>query len=113
MAGWLAKRLGYGIYGIVDIDNPETAPTVTATVIVPTAGTFTRILTGQFKDNEEVRLDKPAFYLNSFEYVGIALVGSSIEDDVWDVVRVEWLNNRKIGILFRSAISWADRAVGW
>lgn len=51
------------------------------------ADLFTRILTNQFEDNEEVRYDMPDTQVNTWAYIGVAKAGSSILDPVWACMR--------------------------
>lgn len=113
MAGWLAKNLGNGLFGLIDIDNPNQSPSVTAQVTVPPADTFTRILNGQILNTEELRLEKPAVYDGTFEYVGLAIAGSDIADPVWSVVRTTWVYKCRTRIEFRSGVAWIDKHLGW
>ncbi len=71
---------------------------------------FTRILTGQIKDNEVLLFDRPSNFLNSYEYVGLSEIGSSRSANDWYVVRATWVNNRKIAMSFLGAIAWNLRA---
>lgn len=113
MPGWLVSRLGYGKYGLIDSDNPDRAPTVTATVAAPNFDTFTRILQEQIKNTEEVRFDQPQTYNNTFEYIGIAPAGSLTSDFVWGIIRVSWVMNKKIRIQFQDNVAWDNRTQGW
>lgn len=74
---------------------------------------FTRILTGQIYDNEEVRMDKPESYNNGFEYCGVAELGSDPSLPVWNCIRCTWMNNRKVRMQYRSNIIWNNRSGGW
>lgn len=91
----LQSRLGYGRVGDVELDS------------------FTRLLTNQIFDNEEVRLDKPLSWDNTYEYVSLALAGSSIDDPVWDCIRRTWVNNRCVRMQYQPNIAWSNRANGW
>ena len=113
MAGWLMYRLGYGQMAIVDPENPDNPPSVTATVSAPVYDTFTRIMQGQIENTEEMRRDAPVSFVGSFEYIGVATAGSNTGALVWDVVRVTWSGNKKVRYQFRENIAWDDRALGW
>lgn len=113
MAGWLTKRLGNGLWGTIDIDNPDSPPSVTATVTLTSNQSFTRILNGQLNDTEEMRLEKPMSYGMGFEYVGVGPNGANTADLVWNVVRCEWIDSKKTRIQYRNNIAWDDRAIGW
>ena len=91
----LQTRLGYGQTGVIELDA------------------VTRILNGQFYDNEEVRIDRPTLFDNAFEYVAVAPDGSKTSDPVWYCIRCTWVNNRKTRLQFRENIAWDDRAQGW
>lgn len=91
----LSIREGYGKSYIIEVSD------------------FTRILKGEFEDNEEVRIDRPVDWTDGYEYVGVAPAGSSPNDTVWSCLRCKWLNNRKERIQFRSDIAWSNRTQGW
>lgn len=113
MAGWLIRRLGNGMFALIDAVDPDNSPTVTASVTSPSFDTFTRILQGQINDNEEIRCEKPMSYALGYEYVGLGPDGANTADPVWDVVRVEWVSSKKTRMQYRADISWDDRAIGW
>ena len=113
MAGWLMARLGYGHFAIIDPENPDNPPSVTAAVTAPNYDTFTRIMQGQYNNNEEVRFEVPTSYMNNYEYVAVAPVGSLPTEPVWSCVRCEWVNNKKTRLQFRQSVSWIDRSIGW
>lgn len=94
MTGLTFNREGYGNYKL-ELDS------------------FARILNGHIYNTEEVRFERPQNYLNSFEYVGLAPLGSLPTDPVWDCVRCSWVNNRKIRMQFQAKIPWETRSVGW
>ena len=91
----LQTHLGYGKVGVIEMD------------------TFTRILMGKIYDTEEIRKDSPTDYGNGFEYIGVAPLGSNINDPVWFCVRCTWVDSRKVRYQFREFISWTDRQQGW
>ena len=109
MAGWLIKRLGNGLFGLVDVDNPINAPAITATISVPNYDAFTRLLQGQINNNEEIRRE----FTSAAEYVGLALTGSLTSNLVWNVVKKTLINNHTIRLQFQTGISWDDRTLGW
>ena len=74
---------------------------------------FTRLLKGEIYDTEEVRKESPSDYSNGFEYVGVALSGSSIYDPVWNCCRCTWESFKKTRIQFRKNISWDQKDLGW
>lgn len=75
---------------------------------------FTRIMNGEFWDEEEVRYDKPQILINGLAYVGVANAGSSVIDPVWACVRRTYdANGRSARDQFREKIAWIDRANGW
>lgn len=74
---------------------------------------FTRILKGEFYDDEEVRIERPGSYILGEEYVGLAKAGSSVFDPVWNCARCVWVNGKKTRMQFRSNIVWEDRITGW
>ena len=87
----LSYNLGYGKYADVELD------------------TFTRILTSQIYDTEEIRKD----WDYPFEYVAIADIGSDTSLPVWNCIRCTWDNGHKIRVQFKSNISWDNRINGW
>lgn len=111
MAGWLVQHLGYGVYGLIDAENPANAPTVSAAITVPNYDTFTRICQQQFNNTEEVRrLWDPQ---GGFEYVALATSGSDVSADVWSAIRITWQNNQKVRIQYKSPCSWTNVNQGW
>lgn len=75
---------------------------------------FTRIMQGEFWDEEEVRYDRPASYVNTWAYVGLAAKGASVLDPVWACVRRSYNANGKVyRDQFRENIAWNERANGW
>lgn len=114
MAGWLVKRLGNGLFGLIDIDNPNNSPSVSAAITAPAFDDFTRIVQGQFNNNEEVRIDRPGNYAGGFEYIAIAPTGSSTASAVWSCVRCTWSGGHKVRMQYLENIAWDDRAIaGW
>jgi hypothetical protein len=89
----LSLPLGYGRSAIVESD------------------VFTRMLNDQIYDNEELRMDKPSDYTSGYEYLGLALAGSSITNAVWCCIKRTWQNNRCIRVQYKAAIPWTDRAI--
>ena len=75
---------------------------------------FTRIMRGEFWDEEEVRYDRPLNYANAAAYIGIAAAGSSVMDPVWCVVKRSYDANGKVyRDQFRSKVSWTERTNNW
>ncbi len=75
---------------------------------------FTRIMNGEFWDEEEVRYDRPSSYCNTWAYVGLARAGSSILDPVWACVRRSYDANGKVyRDQFKANMAWSERANGW
>ena len=107
--GWLIQHLGYGRFALVDPSDPLNPPSVTAAVTAPNYDKFTRILQGQFNNNEEARRD----WSYPYEYVAIAPNNSLTTDLVWACVRCTWNNNHKERWQYRENISWNDRSLGW
>ncbi len=70
---------------------------------------FTRLLTGQVSDGEEVRKD----WEGNFEYVGLAEAGTNPEAPVWNCVKCTWVNGRRVRFQFKSNMSWTNRTMGW
>ncbi len=75
---------------------------------------FTRIMNGQFWDEEEVRYDRPSSYINTWAYVGLATSGTSVLDPVWSCVRRSYDGQGKVyRDQFRTKVAWSERANGW
>lgn len=75
---------------------------------------FTRIMKGEFWDDEEVRYDRTNNRANAFEYCGVAPAGSSPLDPVWMCVRRCYDSQGKpYRDQFRKSISWSARTEGW
>ena len=91
----LTQNLGYGQTGTIEID------------------VFTRLMVGNIADTEELRLDVPGTFDNTYSYIGIAESGSNPSDLVWSCIRCSWTNNRKTRIQYRTNMAWSDRAQGW
>ncbi len=114
---WLTQRLGNGWWGTVDAENPSSPPQVT--IVGPVSSnpelisTFGRIINGQLRENEDVRFDKPQTWDGTFEYIGVALKNSSINDSTWSIVRVSWILNRRTYMQYRTGIAWTERTQGW
>lgn len=70
---------------------------------------FTRMLTNQIFDTEEIRKD----WTSQYEYVGIAALGSDTSLPLWNCVRCTWTNGHKTRIQFRSKVVWDNRYIGW
>lgn len=71
---------------------------------------FTRMLTNQICDGEEVRMDKPSDYSGAvFEYMGLAESGSNIVAPVWSCIKKSYYNKRCVRIQFKAGIAWVDR----
>lgn len=89
----LTLNLGNGKRGTVELD------------------TFTRMLTSQIYDTEEMRMSRPISCANGFEYMAIAISNSSITDNVWSCIRRTWLNNKCVRIQFKENIAWSDKDI--
>jgi hypothetical protein len=75
---------------------------------------FTRLLTGQIWDEEEVRYLRPTSYINTWAYVGVAKSGASPLDPVWSCIRRSYDGRGKIyRDQFRESIAWTDVESGW
>lgn len=115
--GWMAKDLGNGVWNITDDGVPSANPYVsfngTITSNPQLTQNFGRILNEQFNDNEQVLVDVPQSFDNTFEYVGVANNTASPSDPVWMVIRVTWILNRKTKMQFRSSVIWNNRTLGW
>lgn len=113
MAGWLIHRIGYGKAVVIDPDNPENPPAITASITAPNYDTFTRLLQGQFYNTEEVRISRPTSFSNGSEYVGAAPTGSATSETIWKVVKCTWENYHKTRLQYREGISWDNKEFGW
>ena len=92
----LSHSIGYGTTATTDIDD------------------FSRIRLGHFRDNEEVRYDRPGSYSGTcYEYVGVAEQGSGTNLPVWNCVRLTWNNGHRVREQFKQNVAWDDRAQGW
>lgn len=92
----LQVNLGNGRQGTIELD------------------TFTRMLKDEFYDNEEVRMDKPEAWANSYCYMAIAPTGSSIYAPVWSCIRKTFnADSKGIRMQYRENIAWADHTIGW
>ncbi len=92
----ITTNLGYGKQAIVEMD------------------VFTRIMKGEFWDDEEVRYLRPLNYRNSFAYVGLAPSGSSVLDPVWSCVRRSYdANGKCYRDQFQSNIPWVEVENNW
>lgn len=75
---------------------------------------FTRIMRGEFWDEEEVRYDRPSDYRNAWAYIGVAVAGASPLDPVWSCVRRAYDANGKVyRDQFRSNVCWTERTNNW
>lgn len=111
MSGWLLTHLGYGTYGLIDSDNPNNPPSVSASITAPTFDTFTRICQEQFNNTEEVRRMWDS--INGFEYVALAPSGTPTSVTTWKAVRVTWTNSQKTRLQYQENISWDNITQGW
>lgn len=91
----IVTELGYGKQSIVE------------------DSTFTRLLSGQVYDDEEIRREAFTDDGSGYEYVGVAKAGSGVEDQVWCVIRRSFTSNRCSRVQFRADISWSNRSQGW
>lgn len=77
------------------------------------ASEFTRILNGQFADNEQVLNDIPSTsFQNASQYIGVAPATALTSDSTWNIVRIlhdavgnEYKKSIKL------AVVWNDRAI--
>jgi len=115
--GWITTRLGNGKWGTVDGDDPANPPQVnfhgTITTNPELTQDFGRILNEQFHNNEEIRIDRPYTYDNTFEYIAVAPSGSNTSEAIWNCIRISWVANRQTRIQFRSNVVYDDRTQGW
>lgn len=92
----IETELGYGRRAIVEAD------------------TFTRIIAGQFYDDEEVRRDVGEYAGPRYEYVGVAVTGSLSSENKWCVVRATFNEQSRMSRMqYRANISWDQREQGW
>lgn len=88
-------RLGNGKTGTIELDA------------------FTRMLNNEIYDTEEMRLERPVGYEYGYEYMGLALSGSSPSEPVWCCIRRTWLNKTVIRIQYKSEVIWDFKWIGW
>src|SRR5688572_23789035 len=114
---WIAKRLPYNAWALVDYENPEQSPQVTVNGSIQAnpelTNNFGRILNGQVRDTEEVRKDFACIDCDGYEYVAYGPAGANVNDTVWLCVRRTWENKVVIRTQYRENIAWSNRAEGW
>lgn len=75
------------------------------------ASEFTRILNGQFADNEQVLRDTPnTTFANASEYIGVALATALTSDSTWNIIRVLYdANGNEYKKSIKLAVIWDNR----
>lgn len=89
--GRIQANLGNGLFGDVEIDP------------------FTQILNSQISVFQQVRVDTPSVFDNTFEYIGIANTTALTSDNTWGIVRKTWMNNRITRYQYLGGVSWDNR----
>lgn len=115
--GWNCKNLGNGTWQITDDGISQGIPIAGFNGTIASnpqlTQNFGRILNEQINENEEIRLDSPNSYDGTFEYIGVAPIGSLSSSNVWMIIRVSWVNNKKVRFQYRSNVIWDNHTQGW